>query len=180
MNEKLRDQIRELAFDAEAVFKLPINEKIRLRYVIVREWVKGLRSGEYTQGFAALKASTNKGYQYCGVGVLCEALRLPSRPIHNKEATFVGQDRGRYRTIWTFDKYTASIPDGLGAILYAEDEKTLATKALTLNSEPMGIPGSFETAVSLNDSRGGTFAALARCVEATFPDAFENAADRNA
>ena len=170
MNNKIREQIRELAFDAEAVFKLPSDEKIRLRYVIVREWVKGLRSGEYTQGFAALKASTNKGCEYCGVGVLCEALGLPSRPLHN----------GRYRTIWAFDKYTASIPDGLGAILYAEDEKTLATKALTLNSEPMGIPGSFETAVSLNDSRSGTFAALARCVEATFPDAFENAADRNA
>jgi hypothetical protein len=36
------------------------------------KWVKALRSGEYKQGRDELKSSTDDGFEFCCLGVLCD------------------------------------------------------------------------------------------------------------
>jgi hypothetical protein len=44
-------------------------------------WVAALRSGRYQQGRSALCTITPEGKKYCCLGVLCEELGIPWKPI---------------------------------------------------------------------------------------------------
>ena len=55
------------------------------------EWCAALRSGRYLQGQWCLRLTTDEGFRYCCLGVLCEVLGLPHRAYKGYEiSTEVG------------------------------------------------------------------------------------------
>ena len=66
---------------------IPITEPLtRVQQYNVRDWIKALRSGDYTQSHYWMKATIDKKVYHCAIGVAFETEYVPSKQLTNEEA----------------------------------------------------------------------------------------------
>lgn len=115
---------------------------------VAKIWVDALRSGEYTQGRAALKNVSKQGYEHCCLGVLCE---LYDKYNEEKLIRDTGYNLAKDKITCSFDMETELLPEKV------REWAGLSNKRASFKS-------GFESLVVCNDI-GNSFETIANIIE---------------
>jgi hypothetical protein len=142
----------------------------------VDRWIEALESGEYQQGYGALRQDNNEGDTYCCLGVLCDVVGVEWRPAYGagNEGIYRAVDtkakRGK-RSNSTLLPVTLSERLGLGSaggyIIKEEDDRLKGKRMYIEDGASKVLGKEIGVLTALNDQRY-SFKEIAAVIRATY------------